>query len=213
MDYSFYLLNNTPINEKLLKYGFKEKDNVYLLEKTLKNSDFVAKFQISAQGIFVKVFDKQIDDEFLPFNIKNKICPEKIEVELILNDIISNCFKQFNLRQDVIDFIKTRYEIDPEFPWIKYPNYCTFKTKKSKKWFAVLMDVSESKLGFLNENMTDILNVKINPDDVSELIDNKHFFPAYHMNKKMWLTAKLDKTSDFEKIKQLIVKSYNLVEK
>ncbi|MBF1207631.1 MAG: MmcQ/YjbR family DNA-binding protein, partial [Fusobacterium periodonticum] len=41
-------------------------------------------------------------------------------------------------------------------------------------------------------------------------IDNKRYFPAYHMNKKHWCTICLDGTVELEKIYRLIDISYEL---
>jgi len=56
-------------------------------------------------------------------------------------------------------------------------------------------------------------NVKLNPDLIENLIDKKHFFPAYHMNKKYWITILLDSDTDLNLVKSLIDESFKLVEK
>ena len=49
--------------------------------------------------------------------------------------------------------------------------------------------------------------------EVADLIDRVHFYPAYHMNKKHWLTIILDKEVDEPLVQKLLEESYALVEK
>ena len=75
------------------------------------------------------------------------------------------------------------------------------------------MSVSYKTLGLDKSGKIDILNVKLNPEVIESLIDKKHFFPAYHMNKKYWITILLDSDMDLDLVKSLIDESFNLVEK
>ena len=47
-------------------------------------------------------------------------------------------------------------------------------------------------------------------EEIEKLIDNKRYFPAYHMNKKYWCTICLDGTVELEEIYKLIDISYEL---
>ena len=44
-------------------------------------------------------------------------------------------------------------------------------------------------------------------------LDRVHFYPAYHMNKKHWITIVLDKEVDEPLVQRLLEESYSLVEK
>ena len=48
-------------------------------------------------------------------------------------------------------------------------------------------------------------------NQILEIIDNKNIFPAYHMNKKHWISIVIDKNIKLEAIKELIDISYSLV--
>ena len=58
------------------------------------------------------------------------------------------------------------------------------------------------------EGKVDILNVKNTPEKINALIDHIHYFPAYHMNKKHWISVCLNRTVLDSEIFSLIVKSY-----
>ena len=75
------------------------------------------------------------------------------------------------------------------------------------------MSIPYKTLGLEKIGKIDVLNVKLNPDLIESLIDKKHFFPAYHMNKKYWITILLDSDMDMDLVKSLIDESFKLVEK
>ena len=51
------------------------------------------------------------------------------------------------------------------------------------------------------------MNVKLDKDEITELLKTRGFYPAYHMNKKNWITILLDDTISDEVIMCLIEKS------
>ena len=57
------------------------------------------------------------------------------------------------------------------------------------------------------------MNVKQNPNDIPSIVDNKHYFSAYHMSKKSWISIVLDQTIHLDELYSLIDKSFQLVEK
>ena len=74
------------------------------------------------------------------------------------------------------------------------------------------MNINKTKLG--KENIkVEIINVKLNPEKIKQLIIKKGYYPAYHMNKKNWITITLDDTLEDEIIEKLIDESYELVKK
>ena len=75
------------------------------------------------------------------------------------------------------------------------------------------MSIPYKTLGLDKSGKIDVLNVKLNPELIQSLIDKKHFFPAYHMNKKYWITILLDSDTDVNLVKSLIDESFKLVEK
>ena len=52
------------------------------------------------------------------------------------------------------------------------------------------------------------MNVKLPPEQIDELVKKKGYFRAYHMNKKYWITFKLDDTLPDEELEKLIDISY-----
>ena len=60
--------------------------------------------------------------------------------------------------------------------------------------------------------LVDILVVKTRPERLNEYIDQPGCYPAYHMNKKHWLTLVLDGTLPDPEIEERIQESFALTE-
>ena len=54
----------------------------------------------------------------------------------------------------------------------------------------------------------DVLNIKLDPNEIIELLKTKGFYKAYHMNKKYWISIILDDTIKDNTIFELINESY-----
>jgi predicted DNA-binding protein (MmcQ/YjbR family) len=112
-------------------------------------------------------------------------------------------------RQALTDYILEQYNVVPNFPWLKYPNYAVFR-HSNKKWFALVMDVPKNKLGLRADGNADIVNLKCDPALVASLLFKPGFFPAYHMNHENWITIILDGTVDDGNIRFLLEQSFVL---
>lgn len=111
-------------------------------------------------------------------------------------------------RTELVEYIQNNYSAEPDYPWIKYPTYEVFRHQSNQKWFALIMDVPQNKLGLHGEEKLDVLNLKCDPILVSSLRNEPGFFPAYHMNKSSWITVALDGSVSDDKIKTLLDMSY-----
>jgi len=107
-------------------------------------------------------------------------------------------------------YISEQYNSDEEHPWVKFPEYTVFRHKNNRKWFALIMDIPKSKIGLSGNEKINVLDVKCDPVLIGSLLNEKGFFPAYHMSKSNWITIALDGSVDNEKIKWLIDMSYEL---
>jgi len=92
----------------------------------------------------------------------------------------------------------------------KFPNNAVVRRKDTKKWYAALLTVSRRKLGFDSEEMAEIIDLRMTPEDIEKMVDGTRLLPGYHMNKKHWITICLDDTVSLKEICSLIDDSYNL---
>lgn len=83
----------------------------------------------------------------------------------------------------------------------------------NQKWFALVMEISYKNLGLASDEKVFTVNLKADPERVADLVDKKTIFPAYHMNKKHWITVLLSSATDFELLRSLTEQSRALVMK
>lgn len=112
-------------------------------------------------------------------------------------------------REELTQYILETYNADQDYPWVKYPNFTVFRHESNKKWFALIMDISRSKLGLQGDEIIDVVNLKCDPILIGMLRQEKGFYPAYHMNKTSWITAALDGIVPDDKLKMLLDMSFD----
>ena len=111
-------------------------------------------------------------------------------------------------RKELKQYIQNTFNVNPDYPWVKQPDNEVFSHNSNKKWFALIMNVEKSKLGFLEEGMLEVVNLKCDATLSGSLHNKNGIFPGYHMNKSSWITVALDGSVDDETIKMLVDLSY-----
>lgn len=122
-------------------------------------------------------------------------------------------------REFVLRFCKEKYGTEPEYLWMDEPTFAVLRHGDNKKWYALLMSVSRSKLGVSGsadakdpDAKADILNVKCDPALVSSLVSEPGYRVAYHMNKTKWLSIYLDGRVSPQQIAYLLDLSFKLTQ-
>ena len=64
-----------------------------------------------------------------------------------------------------------------------------------------------------DETPVDVMNLKVCPDKVPELIKRPGIYRAYHMNHKMWISVTLNDALPDTEIQKLIDGSFRLTDK
>ena len=105
-------------------------------------------------------------------------------------------------------FIRDSYGTEPDYPWIKHPGYRVFRHSGNQKWFALIMGVPRDKLGLRGTAILEVANLKCPPALIGSLLNERGFFPGYHMSKASWITAALDGSAADETIRILLDMSY-----
>lgn len=113
-------------------------------------------------------------------------------------------------RPELEAYIAETYNADPDYPWEDSPDAAVFRHGNNRKWFALVMNVSKSKLGLPGEGSVDIVNLKCDPIMLGSMLLEPGFFPAYHMSKAYWISAVLDGSAEDEKIKLLLDISFDI---
>lgn len=214
------ILKNRKIDfKKLLEYGFIEKENQYEYKTTLIENEFDLIVTFSKDSkLDTKVIDLMSNDEYLLVKVPDAtgeyVGKVREAYTNILSEIIIKCseievFKS-NQAKQVIKYIQKKHDNEPEFLWEKFAGNAVFRHKENNKWYGVLLTISKSKLGLDSDELVDIIDLKILPEDIEKIVDNEKYFLGYHMNKKHWFTIILDDSVPIEKIFEFIDISYNI---
>ncbi len=200
---------------KLIPYGFKYIDNLYIYEKEI-NNNFKVIVEIKDNKVKGMIYDLNYNEEYTNYRIKNLngefVSNIREEFKNILTSIRDNCFLEeyfcFEQANNITKSIIDKYGDLPEFLWDDDLNG-VFRNSINKKWYALIMHINMNK--FTNEDrVVDVLNIKLDPEEIINLLNKKGFYKAYHMNKKYWISIVLDNTVSNSTIIELIDKSYQL---
>lgn len=121
--------------------------------------------------------------------------------------------KSINQVDSIFKYVKEKYSTIPEYLWEKTPDCGVLRHSENKKWYGIVMRIPKYILGIEAEEKVNIINLKCDPVMIGFLIDKKTIFPAYHMNKKHWITVILDNSMKINEIYSLIDSSWNLTKK
>ena len=104
--------------------------------------------------------------------------------------------------------IEDKFGVRPDYPF--EDDTPVFRHADNRKWFAIVIrGVPCSKLDG-KSGRTDVINLKCEPLLASCAVDGKRIFPAYHMNKRHWISIPLDGRTDADEICAFADLSYRL---
>ena len=220
MDYS-YIFRSAKIKKGSLETaGFATTDGAtYTKNTAVSNGAFNANISmlLSEQTLTVHLFDSATGEKYALFDMSSShgafVASLREEVQKIIDDIKVKCFETNDLKDDYIAWIKSKFGAEPDYPWPDDAPYSFVFRCPNQKWFALVMKIKYRQLGLTGDEEVWVVNMKAEPDAISALVDKKSIFPAWHMNKKHWITVLLTAVTDFEKLCELTQKSYELVNK
>lgn len=205
--------------EKARDYGFVENGEVWNYSCQILQGDFSMTVSITPDNVSFQVFDQETGDLYPQVHMESmrgsfvgsarEACLE------ILYQIRKACF-------DVQDFIcpqtkrimaqvQEKYGNQLEYLWEKSPDTAVLRHEGNQKWYAILMRIPWDKLDKGREGLVEAVNIK--HDQVADFLSQKGIYPAFHMNKRYWLSLALDDTLSDEMVLKLIERSWNLTVK
>lgn len=114
-------------------------------------------------------------------------------------------------RKELFEWVLETYGTKPDYPWNDWN--AVLRHGENNKWYGLVMEISEKKLGLQGDRIVDVLNVKCDPILIGTLRRQKGLFPAYHMNKDSWISVLLDGSVPANEVKDLLELSYQLTKK
>ena len=206
-------------SKKAKEYGFVENQGVWTHSSTILQGDFLMMVTVEDGVLGFQVYDQETGDLYPQVHMTSmrgtfvgsvrEACLE------VLYEIRKSCF-------DVQDFIypqtkrimtrvQEKYENQLEYLWEKSPDTAILRHENNQKWYAVLMKISWDKLEKGREGLVEAVNLK--HDQVSDLLSQNGIYPAFHMNKRYWISLPLDDTLTDEKVLELFDRSWFLTSK
>ena len=204
---------------KLAAYGFVEKNGVYSYHAVLPGSGFSMVVEITRDGLVrATVVDPETNEPYTLHladgAVGRFVTSVKMEYEQVLTSIAEKCFEPDVFKsahaKSTIAYVRKTYGDELEFLWPKFPDNAIWRRKDTCKWYGAILTVSRKKLGLPSDEITEIIDLRIEPDQMDATIDNKRYFPGWHMNKKSWYTILLDGSVPTEEICRRIDQSYHL---
>ncbi|WP_339013732.1 MmcQ/YjbR family DNA-binding protein [Fusobacterium animalis] len=204
--------------KRLKEFGFKLIDNSYYYHTFLLKNQFKMTVKINLDNsIFTEIIDTETNEPYVLYLIENRSgYSEKVykAYSEVLEKIKKECFEdeifKANYTKEIVAYVKNKYGDELEFLWEKSPKNAVIRRKSTNKWYVAILTISKRKIGLNSDELVEIINLHNSPEEIEKLIDNKKYFPAYHMNKKYWCTICLDGTVELKEIYKLIDISYEL---
>ncbi|MCR4630637.1 MAG: MmcQ/YjbR family DNA-binding protein [Treponema sp.] len=216
MDYSYILNKSLPQKEKLLAFGFLEVEAAFVLKKEISGGKFYTEIKLSAKTFTADVFETSTNEKYVLFNVASAqgafVGQIRSEVQDVIEEIREKCFISQDIKERYVDFLQSYFKAPGDNPWVAEPyDSSTVYRCPNNKWFALIMQIKFKNLGIESDEPVWAVNLKA--ENVEAITDRKSIFPAYHMNKKYWITVLLTGVTDFEKLCELTKKSFALVQK
>ncbi|WP_228723035.1 MmcQ/YjbR family DNA-binding protein [Limnobaculum xujianqingii] len=208
--------------QKLLAYGFNQHDNRYVYLTDLIEGQFEMTVVVSSQGVVsTTVIDTSTGEDYVLHHVVATtgafVGKLREEYERVLTDIAKVCFIpdvfKSPVTRQVIQFIRDKYHDELEFLWPRTPDNAIFRRQDNAKWYGAILTIKNNKLGLDGEERIEILDLRMDPDDIIALTDGKKYFPGFHMNKKYWITIRLDGSVSVDEIFMRIDNSFKLAVK
>ena len=196
------IFKRAEINENALaQYGFRQSKGIWTLERPFMNGDFKAVISIDSAGrVSGIVYEIATEDEYLPLRVESmdgfatEVRNAYIE---ILKDIKKKCCHEnvfiFPQANRLANETYHKYGDKPVFPWDDFSGG-VFKNPANGKWYAIVMAINVQKVDKKLAGEVEVVNIKLDPDKIKELHQEQGFYPAYHMNKKNWISILLNDT-------------------
>ena len=206
-------------SKKAKEFGFVENQGVWTYSSTILQGDFLMKITVEDGDLSFQVYDQETRDLYPQVHMESmrgtfvgsvrEACLE------VLYDIRKACFEveEFLNPQTkrIMALVQAKYGNQLEYLWEKSPDTAVLRHEDNQKWYAVLMKISWEKLDKSREGQVEVVNLK--HDQVADLLLGKGIYPAFHMNKRYWISLPLDDTLSDEQVLELFERSWFLTSK
>jgi len=208
--------------QKLIAFGFTKQSEQFLYTRRIADGQMTVTVAVSDDGeVTTKIIDNASDEEYVLHRVPSAegafVGRIRTEHDALLAEIASQCFGTAAFKnmqtQAVLAYVRDTYGDEPEFLWQSTPHNAIVRRKDNKKWYLAVLTISRQKLGIDSDEIIEIIDLRIAPEEIPATVDHKRCFPGYHMNKKHWITIPLDGTVPLTELFRRIDDSYRLAKK
>ena len=206
-------------SKKAKEYGFVENQGVWTHSSTILQGDFLMMVTVEDGVLGFQVYDQETGDLYSQVHMTSmrgtfvgsvrEACLE------VLYEIRKSCFdvQDFIYPQTkrIMALVQEKYGNQLEYLWEKSPDTAVLRHEDNQKWYAILMRIPWDRLDKGREGLVEAVNLK--HDQVADLLSQNGIYPAFHMNKRYWISLPLDDTLTDEKVLELFERSWFLTSK
>ena len=206
-------------SKKAKEYGFIENQGVWTYSLTILKGDFLMKITVEDSDLTFQVFDQETGELYPQVHMESmrgtfvgsvrEACLE------VLYSIRKACFEvqEFLCPQTkrIMAFVQEKFGNQLEYLWEKSPDTAVLRHEDNQKWYAILMRISWDRLDKGRDGLVEAVNLK--HDQVADLLSQNGIYPAFHMNKRYWISLPLDDTLTDEMVLELFERSWFLTSK
>lgn len=208
--------------DSLIPFGFQKESGNFHYQESIMNGDFRVHVWIDHNGIVsTRVIDVDLDEDYLSIDLENSrnafVNQVQAAYRKVLENIAAACFTHLPFGSDQMNRIyhclESAFGDSYDYPFEKVPDAKAFRV--AGKWYALVMHVEGKKLqgyeGLAKDRVLEVVNLKVKPEHLADLLDRDGIYPAYHMSKKSWVTVVLDDSLPDQDLISLFEKSRALV--
>ena len=206
-------------SKKAKEYGFIENQGVWTYSSTILQGDFLMMVTVEDGDLSFHVYDQETGELYPQVHMESmrgtfvgsvrEACLE------VLYSIRKACFEvqEFLCPQTkrIMAFVQEKYGNQLEYLWEKSPDTAVLRHEDNQKWYAILMRIPWDRLDKGREGLVEAVNLK--HDQVADLLSQNGIYPAFHMNKRYWISLPLDDTLSDEQVLELFERSWFLTSK
>ena len=206
-------------SKKAKEYGFIENQGVWTYSSTILQGDFLMMVTVEDGDLSFHVYDQETGELYPQVHMESmrgtfvgsvrEACLE------VLYSIRKACFEvqEFLCPQTkrIMALVQEKYGNQLEYLWEKSPDTAVLRHEDNQKWYAILMRIPWDRLDKGREGLVEAVNLK--HDQVADLLSQNGIYPAFHMNKRYWISLPLDDTLTDKKVLELFERSWFLTSK
>ena len=206
-------------SKKAKEYGFIENQGVWTYSSTILQGDFLMMVTVEDGDLSFHVYDQETGELYPQVHMESmrgtfvgsvrEACLE------VLYSIRKACFEvqEFLCPQTkrIMALVQEKYGNQLEYLWEKSPDTAVLRHEDNQKWYAILMRIPWDRLDKGRDGLVEAVNLK--HDQVADLLSQNGIYPAFHMNKRYWISLPLDDTLSDERVLELFERSWFLTSK